>query len=210
MQNIRETKVATGFSGIFWHCVAVVLLLVVIATFFYLRHRLIERLEHRLEVLDQVFEDVPEKLRKNRNLRRWHDSSLIFAAVKDFQTGNDGDWPKRWDNTLLDSQSNSLANEYEITIQDAVYASLPASRFADLPNEDYFHIWPGRICAGNQQANYWENTAELTYSTIVSEGSDSDFAIVYWTETLPSAGSYIKCFDSPNGFDEPDFIFKIN
>lgn len=212
MQNLGKTETTANRLDIVWHCVLVSLLLLVIINFFYLRHRLIERIEYELEVLELVFQTVPAKQKIHRNLDRWHDSSLIFVAIKDFQAENNNSLPKRWDNALLGSQKEFLAEDkHTVTIQDADYKNLPADRFADLPNEENFHIWPGRICADNQQENYWENTGELTYSQILQEGSNSDFAIVYGAEepySTPGILIYGKCLDSQHGPDGPAFIFK--
>ena len=88
MQNLGKTETTANRLDIVWHCVLVSLLLLVIINFFYLKHRLIERIERELEVLGLVFQAVPAKQSIHRNLDRWHDSSLIFVAIKDFQAEN--------------------------------------------------------------------------------------------------------------------------
>ena len=98
MQNIEKTA---SRLDIIWHCVLISLLLLVIINFFYLRHRFVERVDRELEALGLVFKDMPAEQRTHRNSQRWHDSSLLFVAIKDFQAENNNDLPKRRDNALL-------------------------------------------------------------------------------------------------------------
>ena len=198
----RTGSVATRPS-IIWHFVLAGLLLVVVVNFFYWYNRLYQRAERESKIVQSVLVTTPPKQNIGRNLQRWHDSSLIFVAIKNFQAENNGSLPARWDDTLLNPQNDSLASDHEATIQNAFGQ--------DLPDADYFHIWPGYVCSEDQQASYWENRGELTYDQIIKGGDDSDFAVVYGAEEpydAPDILAYGKCLDSLNGLDNPDFIFK--
>ncbi len=129
--------------SVLWHYVLISLLLIVIVSFFYLRHRLVQRIDRDIIRFQSVLDSTPPKQISARNLRRWHDSSLIFATIKDFQAENNGDFPKRWDDELLNARNTALAGSRDITIQSASDKGLTVDNLPDLPNEDYFHIWPG-------------------------------------------------------------------
>ena len=209
MRNLGEFGPADRRPGIFWHCLLAVLLLAVIGHFLYRFHRLSQRVEREEEILAEQIQDVPSKQKFARNLQRWHDSSLIFYAVADFQAENDGRLPSGWDDGLLDPRGVPPSGVY-IRFQSVDERSLLE---ISLPGEEHFHIWPGRICGGDRPEDYWENAGELTYERIIESGGDSDFAIVYGAEKpendfKPEFAEYIRCFDSLGGPDGPDFVLK--
>ena len=201
----RTGSVATR-SSIVWHFVLAGLLLVVVVNFFYWYNRLYQRAERESEVVKSVLVTTPPKQNIGRNLQRWHDSSLIFVAIKNFQAENNGSLPAHWDDTLLNPQNDSLASGHEATIQSAFGQDLPYANALSLPDADYFHIWPGYVCSEDQHVSYWENTERLAYDQVIQGGDDSDFAIVYGAEEPydnPDILAYGKCLDSLNGLDSP-------
>ena len=199
-----------GWPGIFWHCLLGVLLLAAVANFFYMFQRLSERVEREEEASAEVFERVPAQQRSERNLKRWHDSSLIFYAVDNFRSENDGRLPPSWDGELLDTRGYPLKDGVDIQFQSGVGKNLSTP---PLPEEEHFHIWPGHVCSEDQPAGYWENMGGLTYDRVIGGGGDSDFAIVYGAENPGNESpsdfvEYIRCLDSLSGPDRPDFILK--
>ena len=213
MQNSGTTESVEARPKILWHCVLIGLLLAVVASFFYFRHRLIQRAERGGAALAPAFQSLPVKQGIGRNLQRWHDSSLMFVALADFQIENDGNLPAHWDNSLFDLSRGALASidSDKITIRSASDNSLSVTNSVELPDEDIFHIWSGYICIEDQRESYREDLGELTYYQIIKRGGNADFAIVYGAE-MPDLDSgdliYVKCLDSLNGVDSPNFIFK--
>ena len=195
-----DTLAGAGRPSIFWHCVLIVMLLAVAAGFFYLRHRLIERADREVERVSEVLETAPGKPRLAGNIARWHDSSLIFAAVRDSQAANGGNLPEGWEDELLDSLE---IGKSVTTARSQTGLSLPEAE------EDEFHVLVGHVCSENPPEGYWENEGELAYAQIIEKSDDSAFAIVYGAEESSSGSAkYIRCLDSLGGFDDPAFIFK--
>ncbi|MYB40421.1 hypothetical protein F4X86_04115 [Candidatus Saccharibacteria bacterium] len=204
-----------GHTRFIPHYVVIFLILLAIAGYFYARHRLIQQAELKEEELAYTFEAVPDKQRMTRNVRRWHDSSLIFAALKDFQAENSGSLPDEWVELGV-SLDGELLTDFDYVDQDEGGVEVRESfAGADLPAEYDFHIWPGYVCAEGTRDDYQSNPAELAYGQVIENGRSSDFAIVYGAEGFTDAETpdflpprYIKCLDSAGGYDQPGFVFR--
>lgn len=212
--------IQVSYSSFIPHYIAIFLILLATAGFFYTRHRLVEYTDVQLDRESApIFEDVPDGQRMLRNVGRWHDSSLIFATLESFRAENGGGLPASWgeiNDSLDDLFYTDFSDRFNETAGGVKIQNPPVG--GDLPSGNNFHIWPGYACAGETHDGYRVAVAELTYGKVIERGTDSDFAIVYGAEAPDSLGldladeskaGLIKCLDSVGGYDDPDFVFRM-
>lgn len=206
--EFRQAGTASHRPSLFWHGLLVGLLLAVAVGFFYFRHQLVSRAERDAAAIESFLDPVAERRSKNRNLERWHDSSLVWAAIDQFRAARGGNLPTHWSDSFLPDRASFLAaNDTTVTIMPVSDDRRPA---IDLPVEGRFHVWPGFTCRAEARRDYLGQTASLSYDRVIARAGGFSFAIVYWAEdakrTETGAGA-IKCLDSLGGYDQPDFIF---
>lgn len=215
---MKASKFDPNRPSIIWHCILVGLLLVSIASFLYLRHRLFQQVSRWDERSNQQLEGLRSFSSINQALLVQHESNLVFVAISDFQSENNK-LPSLTNEIIerrLEALGGDLANrDLIITIQNISNASLSNIEAIALPGHEDLHIWPGFACNEVNRENYHKNTEEVAYNQLIETGSQTDFAIVYgvqigfYASENPYTNTYVKCLDSQNGFDKPDFIIEM-